>query len=173
MVREAKSYVVEQLAERIKNAQFTTMTDFSGLKVTDLNNLRDELREAGGEYRVVKNRLFLLALNNFSLQGDPSSQLTGPTGVVFSKDDALQPVKVAVNYSKKFKKFNIKGGIVGRRVLSEAEVKVAATIPSQEYLYAQVVGAFQSPLSGLASTLNGLMNKLVTMLQEIADQKAA
>ncbi|MDP7421898.1 MAG: 50S ribosomal protein L10 [bacterium] len=173
MGQEYKKNVIDQLTGKIKEAEFATMTDFSGLKVAEINDLRDQLREAGGEYRVVKNRLFKLAMNNLSPEGDIASFMKGPTGVVFSQEDAFKPVKVAVDFSKKLKKFTIKGGIAGCRILTEQEVQEVAKIPSKEYLYATVVGAFQAPMGGMVTTLSGILSKFVNVLREISDQKAA
>ncbi len=171
MVQEAKKAIVEKLTELVKDAKSSTMTDFSGLKVAELDDLRNQLREVGGEYRVIKNRLFKLALGPLGLDEDPSSYLTGPTGVVIAHEDPFRPAKVIVDFSKKSKHLTIKGAIIGNRVLTEEQLQAVAKIPSQEVLLGLVVGAVQAPLSGFVCTLSGVLSKFVNVLREIADKK--
>ncbi len=173
MVQEAKKAVVEKLTELVKDAKSSTMTDFSGLKVAELDDLRHQLREVGGEYRVVKNRLFKLALGPLGLDEDPSSYLTGPTGIVIAHEDLFKPAKVICDFSRKSKHFSVKGAIIGNRVITEAQLQEVAKIPSQEVLLGMVVGAVQAPLGGFVCTLSGVLSKFVNVLREIVDQKIA
>ena len=170
-VLEQKKQVVSELSGRIKEAKTMVLADYRGLTVEQDTELRNALRKAGVEYRVVKNTLTKLAMdeNGYS---DIAEYLNGPTALAMSSEDLVAPAKVLVEYSKKYDKFELKAGIVEGRLIDLNGVKALAELPSREALIARVLGGFNAPISGFVNVLNGNIRGLVVALNAIAEQKA-
>lgn len=169
-ILEQKKQVVTDLTEKIKSAQSIVLADYRGLTVEQDTELRNALRKAGVEYKVVKNTLTSLAMKESGIEVDDF--LTGPTAMAISSSDAVAPAKVLSEFAKKFEKLELKVGVVEGKVIDLEGVKALAELPSREVLIAKVLGGLNAPISGFVNVLNGNMRGLVVALNAIAEQKA-
>ena len=167
-----KQQIVADLRDKITRAQAGVLVDYKGITVEQDTKLRAELRKAGVEYTVIKNTLTHLAVKDTELE-KISEVLFGTTALAVSFDDAVAPAKVINQYASKNDKFKIKCGFVDGKVMSVAEVKALAELPSKEVLIAKMLGGFNAPITGFVNVLNGNMRSLVVALNAIAEQKAA
>ena len=150
MKRSDKEQLVSELREKIKGANALYFTDFTGLNVKRMTELRRRFRKAGVDYVVIKNTLALRAVNESGLTG---SRLKGPTGVVVAKD-AITAAKVLVDFAKEHdQKPAMKGGLFEGNAIDEATVKKLATMPTREEALSQLVSAFNSVLMMFALAL--------------------
>ncbi len=169
-ILEQKKQVVTDLTEKIKSAQSIVLADYRGLTVEQDTELRNALRKAGVDYKVVKNTLTSLAAKESGLELDEF--LTGPTAMAISSTDAVAPAKVLSEFAKKFEKLELKVGVVEGKVIDLDGITALAELPSREVLIAKVLGGFNAPISGFVNVLNGNMRGLVVALNAIAEQKA-
>lgn len=179
---------IQKISESLQSAKAIYMLDYQGLGVNDLNQLRKQIREAGGQLMVAKNTLFVKALNKIEpenpcyleIQTASSDNrqltdkdiLTGNTGFLFAYEDQIQPLKVVVKFAKDNELPNLKLGLVNHQVLNDSQVLQLSKLPGIDQLRAQVVGMIQSPISGFVNVLNGNLNKLVVVLDQIKQQKS-
>lgn len=172
MARPEKVKEVETLAERLRRAQAVILTDFRGLTVGEITQLRTRLREAGAEYRVVKNRLLGIAGRAGGLP-DFGPILEGPTAAAFVHGDPVAAARILQEFSRLSRKLAIKGSLVEGHVYDEARTRALADLPSRPELLARVVGGIAAPLAGLAGVLSGLPRNLVYALEQIRKQREA
>ncbi len=158
--------------EDIQDSNALLMTDYRGLTVSEITELRRSLRGAGTDYTVVKNTLFELAAKDL-VKEDVTPLLVGPTAVAFVHQDPIASAKALVDFARTHKALEIKGGYVEGRVLGADQINALSKIPPREVLISQMLGAFQSPIAGFVGTLQGLMSQFVFTLQAVADKKAA
>jgi large subunit ribosomal protein L10 len=170
--KEKKQELVKSYAEELSRSQAAFLTDYRGLPVTELNRLRNKMREAGSGYHVVKNRLVKLALREAGLPV-PEELLQGPTAIGFCYEDVIAPAKVLTDYANESKVLTIKGGILGERVIDVQAISSLANLPSRDVLLAQLLSGIQSPIAGLVNVLSGTLRGLVTVLKARADQLEA
>ena len=166
-----KQAVVTALVGRLRRAPTVYVTDFTGLNVARITELRRRLRAAGVEYVVVKNTLALRALGEAQVAGlEP--HLDGPTGLVLAGADPAAAAKVLADFAREHEKPTIKAGLVEGRMITPAQVKQLAALPSRPELLAQVGGALQAPLAGFVGALNGLLYMMVGALEALQTQRA-
>lgn len=169
---QGKKEVVQELSEKIKSAKTIVLADYRGLTVEQDTELRNALRKAGVEYKVVKNTLTRFAANENGLEGlDPF--LNGPTAMAISTADPVAPAKVLSEFSKKYEKLELKAGVVEGKVIDIDGIKALAELPPREVLIAKVLGGFNAPISGFVNVLNGNLRGLAVALNAIAEKKAA
>jgi large subunit ribosomal protein L10 len=161
---QAKVESVAALKERLGAAQTAVLTEYRGLSVRQLSDLRKQLKGAAAEYKVVKNRLARLAIKGSALDS-LGAHFKGPTGLVFTKQDPVAVAKALHAFVKNNPALTIKLGLVEGKVLQPAELKALADLPSKEQLRAQIVGAVQGPMSQLVSLLQAPMRQLVYVLE--------
>lgn len=172
MPKPEKVEFVRELMEDLSSAKGLLVTDYRGLKVSEITELRKKLRDTGASYKVVKNTLFHLAAKDRDEVGlDP--YLEGPTGIAFAGDDVVKTAKVLVDFAKTHKTMALKAGFLEGHVYDADQVVALSKIPPREQLVAQMVGSIAAPLSGFVGTLQGVLSGLVYTLQAVADQKAA
>lgn len=168
--RPDKVQEVSELKEVLANSALI-LTDYQGLDVKSLKDLRGKLRDAGGGYRVVKNNLLILAAQG--TQALPLTEgLAGPTAIVYT-DDPVAAAKALDAFGKGGKQVAVKSGLVDGHIYSGAQVQALAKVPGKQELYAMVVGGLQSPITGLVGTLQQLIGQLVFTLQGVAEKKEA
>ncbi len=156
-VLEQKKQVVAELVETLKSAQAGVLVDYRGITVEQDTKLRTKLREAGVEYKVVKNTLTRFAANEVGFQ-ELDEQLNGPTALAVSTTDAVAPAKVISDFAKEVETLQIKAGFVDGKVISLDEVKQLANTPSREVLIAKIMGSLNAPISKLVRTLQALVD---------------
>ena len=167
-----KEAVVAEIAEKLQNSKSAVFIDYRGLTVEEVTGLRNEFRNAGAEYRVLKNTMIARAVEQLGIEGcEP--YLAGPTAVAFGYDDAVTPAKLINDFIKKNKKTEIKCGILNGKVLDQKGVVALADLPSREVLIATVLGTMNAPVTGFVSALAGIPKKLLYALNAIAEQKGA
>ena len=171
--REAKEKAVETLSGELGRIKLAVMTDYRGLTVREVEELRGVLREEGISYRVTKNTLLRLAAKNHPALAtiDPAS-FTGPTALAMGFDDEVAPARVIFQYAKTHQALEIVGGITGDgQLLSAAQVKALATLPSREQLLAQVVGTIAAPLTGFVGVMTGNVRSIINVLNALSEAK--
>lgn len=156
---EEKKKLVEQIVERLKESKSTVITDYKGLNVTQMTELRKQLREAGVEYKVLKNTLMRFATEELELS-DLHKHFVGPTAVAFSNDDVVAPAKILHNFAKENEQLEIKAGIVEGRIADLNELEELAKLPSYDGLVSMLLSVLQGPVRNLAY-----------VLQAVAEQK--
>jgi len=169
--KEKKAQVVDSVAEMLSRSSIVLVTDYRGLTVAEMTRLRRRLRGQGMDYRVIKNTLAALAAQKVE-RSALEELLVGPTAIAFSYGDVIPTVKSMLDYVKTSKStLRIKGGLLGTRVLSTAELSALATMPPKEVLVARMLGNLQAPLYGLMYVLSANLRGLVTVLQARIQQQ--
>ncbi len=164
MTTKKKPQIVDQLTELLSQSKFVIATDYRGLSVVEMSELRHQLRNIGTEYHVVKNRLAKFAAENAGKQ-ELSQLLTGPTALAFGSEDILQLAKALGDYIRISKTtLSIKGGLIDSQLIGSEEVKRLATLPSIEVLRARLLGLLLSPIVSLQNVLSGNMRGLSSVL---------
>lgn len=156
-VLEQNKKVVADLVELLKSAQAGVLVDYRGITVEQDTQLRNKLREAGVEYKVVKNTLTRFAANEVGYQ-ELDSSLHGPTALAISSTDPVAPAKVFSDFAKDVEAIEIKAGFLDGKVISLDEIKTLANTPSREVLIAKIMGSLNAPISKLVRTLQALVD---------------
>jgi len=168
MNKTEKQQLVTELRDKIKGAKALYYTDFTGLNVKRMTELRRRLRRAGVEYVVIKNTLALRAINESGLTG---SRLRGPTGVVVSKDPVTAAKLLSDFARENDQKPAVKGGLLEGTAIDEKQVKKLASMPSREQMLAELGAGLQSPMAAFVGALNGLLYMMVGALEALRAQK--
>ena len=169
ITRERKQELIDKYAEMLSQSQGVILTDYRGLTVSQIETVRNKLREVNSPYHVVKNTLLELALKQSGLP-TPEEILSGPVAASFCYTDLPAVAKTLVDFTKELDTFKIKGGLMGKEIVNSEDIKSLASLPSRQVLLAQVVGGFQAPISGLATALSGILRSLVYVLQARKEQ---
>lgn len=148
-----KQEEVQELAEKFKTAKIVLLADYRGINVTDVTNLRNDLRNAKAEYRVIKNNIVKRALEANGENG-LDELLEGPTAVVIGQEDYLDPLKAIYNFAKNNDFYKIKGGIIEGKVMTPEELIALAKLPSRQELLAKLAGALLGNITKLAVALD-------------------
>ena len=171
MSRSAKTALVEDLRGRFDRAPAIYLTDFTGLDVKEMTKLRRELKAVGAECLVIKNRLAKLSLARTDLP-DVSESLVGPTGVVLGYDDAVAAAKALNDFQGQHDSRPVlKVGVLEDRLVDADEVQAIANLPPRETLYAQLAGALEAPLAGLAATLAAKLQEMVGLIEALQSER--
>ena len=165
-----KETIIRELEEKLGKSQCAVLTDYRGLTVAQLTQMRRRMREASVEYHVVKNTLIERAARTVGIQGLEDA-LSGPTAVAFGFTDAVAPAKLVNEFLREYKQLAIKGGILEGKVIDVAGVKRLADLPPREVLLARAVGAIASPLTGFVTVAAASLRGLVTVLDALAKQR--
>lgn len=168
--RIEKTRVVQELNDKFSRAKSVILTDYKGLTVKELSDIRNHLRKCGAEYKVVKNTIALRAAEGTGVQS-VHDYFTGTTGVVISYDDFMTPMKTLIEYANKLDVFKIKVGVLEGAVLNPAMIKDVAYLPSREVLLAKALGSMKSPIYGLASTLHGILRQFAYVINAVKQSK--
>jgi large subunit ribosomal protein L10 len=169
---DQKQKIVEELAEKFKKSKVLIVTDYKGLNVTTLNDLRRKLRESDIEYRVVKNTLLARASDGTDVSKIKDS-FKGPSAIAMSFEDPVAPAKVLTKFAEENKKLEIKIGVMGNRVLSLDDIKALSSLPAREVVLARLLSAMNAVPTGLVSALSNIPRKMINVIQAIKEQKEA
>jgi large subunit ribosomal protein L10 len=164
MKKSQKIFEVDNLTEKLKQVRSLIFADYSGLKVDQINKLRQEIKKAGGEFGVVKNTLLSKASQSSELKID-REQLKGPTVALWIYNDDISPLKILDKFIKKNELPKIKFGFWGNEMLDNERITQLANLPGIEELRAKFIGLLKSPLYWLATNLNGNVLKLLYLLK--------
>jgi large subunit ribosomal protein L10 len=170
MKRPEKEQLVDELKGKLKNAKALYYTDFSGLNVKSMTELRRRLRKQGVEYVVIKNTLALRAVNESGLVGE---RLKGPTGIVVATDP-VAAAKVLTDFAKENEKRPaVKGGLFDGRALNAAQVAKLASMPSREQMLSQLGGYMQAPMTQMVTVMNSLLSNFAGAVEALKAQREA
>lgn len=157
-VIQAKQEAVEVIAAKLRESVTTVVADYRGLNVSQVTELRKQLREAGVEFQVLKNSLLRRATAAAELS-ELDEVLTGPTAVAFGTDDAVAPAKILNDFAKKNEALKLKGAVVEGRVVGESEIKALAELPSREGLLSMLLSVLQAPVRNFALAVKAVAEK--------------
>ncbi|HUV43164.1 MAG TPA: 50S ribosomal protein L10 [Patescibacteria group bacterium] len=164
MVKQDKVYTVQNLTEKLKQAKAVVLADYHGLKVSQMAELRRNIKKNGGEFEVIKNTLLGRAAEESQIKIEPDV-LQGPTVVLWAYEDQISPLKTLVDFTKANNLPKIKFGLLDQVIIPVEKIKQLASLPSKEELKAKFVGVLQSPLYGLNQALSWNLKKLVFILK--------
>lgn len=156
--REIKEAKVNEIVERFQKSQAAVLTSYIGLTVEEDTDLRKKMREAGVEYKVLKNTLTLRAAKQVGYE-DIEKYLVGPVAIAFSYDDPTKPARVLAEFAKTHKKVELKAGIVQGQIFDTAKINELSKIPPKDVLIAKLLGSFKAPISNLAYMLSAVKDK--------------
>ena len=165
MPTQEKIEAVEDLKARLDGVKTVLLTEYRGLTVQQISELRKQLRAVSAEYKVVKNRLAKIAVSASELEV-LKPQLTGPIALVVSKDDPVAVAKAVSTFARTNQALTIKGGYVDGRFMQPDALKALSELPSKEALRAQLVGTISGPLTQLVSLLQAPQRELAYILAE-------
>ena len=163
---------VSLIKEKIDKAQVAIVTDYKGLTVEEITKLRRSLQKDGGDYMVTKNTLAKLAIKDTPYEVLADS-LKGPIAIAFGFEDQVAPAKALSAFIKEVKKGEILAAAMDGKLMSAADAKALANLPSKAELYAKMLGCINSPATGVANSINAVMSSLVRAVAAVRDQKSA
>ena len=167
-----KSEKIDAIKSKVEKAQVALVTEYKGLTVEEITNLRRELQKQGGDYMVTKNTLTKVAVKGTDYEA-LTDLMKGPIAIAFGFEDQVSPAKIVSKFSKDTKKGEILGAVMEGNLLSASEAKALANLPSKEELYAKMLGSINSPATGITLGINGVMAALTRAVAAVRDQKAA
>jgi large subunit ribosomal protein L10 len=162
---------VKSLVEKFKTMKGLILTEYHGLKVEEISELRSKLRALGSEYVIVKNTLSKIALKQAGIQ--VCENFSGPIALVIEHGDTLSPAKVVVDFSKTHAKLKVKAGLLEGKFINTAVIEQLSTLPSREVLLAKMLGSMNAPITSFVNVLVANIRGLVTVLDAIAKKQAA
>ncbi|MFC5590217.1 50S ribosomal protein L10 [Sporosarcina soli] len=148
-VLEAKQAVVGEISDKLKASASVVVVDYRGLNVSQVTELRKQLREAGIDFKVYKNSMTRRAAEAAGLEG-LNEYLTGPNAIAFSNEDVVAPAKILNDFAKQNDKLEIKAGVIEGAIATEADVKALAELPSREGLLSMLLSVLQAPMRNFA-----------------------
>jgi large subunit ribosomal protein L10 len=170
--RAEKVAVVNEVKDRLEASDGAVLTEYRGLTVSELAELRRDLAAAGGDYKIYKNTLVRLAVAD-GPQAPIHDLLTGPTAIAFVQGDVSAVAKALRDFSKNNPNLVVKGGMVGTGVLSASDIEVLADLPPRDTLLAQIAGALAAPLQQLAGLVQALPRNLAYGFSALIEQRQA
>jgi large subunit ribosomal protein L10 len=173
MNKSEKEQMVAEIQEKVAKAQGMFFTNFAGINVAQMTELRNEFRKAGVEFRVVKNTFAKKALQNVSGYDGVLSKLVGQTGIAFAYADAAAPAKIIKKFKEKNDKFSLKAAVVEKQVYDGTQLNVLASLPSRSEIIAGILGSLNSPITGVVGSIGAVLRDLAGVIDAIEKKKAA
>ena len=170
-IQQHKVDALESLKTMFQESGDFIFTDYRGLTVDQITELRSKLREINAEYHVIKNRYAKLAFAELEMP-DVADMLIGPTALALMNDDSSAVAKIIYDFSKDAP-IDVKGAIVDGQVFDEPQTKAFSALPGRDQLLAMLMSTMNAPLQNFVYALNGVATKLVRTLQAVADKKAS
>lgn len=166
-----KEKVVSEIKDKIKNSEALFITDYRGLSVNDISELRKKLRSLNSEYKVYKNTLIKRAILEEEYGSSVGDILEGPTAVAFVHGDLIGTAKAMAEFSKQKEKLEIKGGVIGSVAIDKDKIIYLTKLPGKDVLLAKLLGGMKAPINNFVSTLGAIPRNLVYALDAIRKQK--
>lgn len=174
MNKNEKVDIVAEVKELIDNSNAVYLTDYSGITVSDITDIRTEFRKEGIKYKVFKNTLFKRALQESGKYAKLSDHLVGMTGYAFANaDNPVAPAKVIKKYFDNIQKLSLKACYIDEQYYDGSSLNELASLPSKKEIIAGILGSLNSPASGIVGAINAVMRDLVSVIDEISKRKAA
>jgi len=171
-LQDAKVASINETKEAFSVSQDFIFTNYRGLTVEQITNLRKQLRGKGADYKVIKNNFARIAFEQLSAPGEVSSYLTGPTAIAIAPKDSNEVAKILFDFAKEAPVLQVKGGLVGKDVYSAQQVEAFSKLPSRLELISMLMSVMNGPARNLAAALNDVPARLVRTVKAIADKKA-
>ncbi len=172
MLRNEKDAVIAEVQQLLTDTENLFVSDYRGLTVAELAELRTKLRESGARFKIVKNTLGGIAADKAGRE--PVKELmSGPTAVTFCGDDLVGAAKALADFAKTHPQLEVRGGLLDASLIDAAGVKAIAILPPRDVLVAQLVGTMAAPMTGLVTVLQGTISGFVRALDQVAQQRAA
>ena len=172
MLRKDKEAVVQEATQLLAGTEALYLSDYRGLTVAELTELRGKLREGGATFHILKNTLARRAAADAGRE-QITPLLTGPTGVTFCADDPVAPAKALMDFMRTHPQLVVRGGLLQGSLVDAEGVRALSALPSRDVLIGQIVGTMAAPLTGLVTVLQGSISGLARALQQIVEQKTA
>lgn len=169
-MRPEKTSIISEIQSKVNASPFVLLTEYTGMRVDHLSELRKRLRATGAEYRVVKNTLLRRALKDASLP--ELDGLNGQTAVVLGEKDVCAAAKVLKSFTAEFTKPTIKGGILDNALLDKNQILALADLPSREVLLAKILGLLQAPASQLVRLINTPASQVAQVIKANSEKAA-
>ncbi len=169
MVKQYKIDEVEKLTSQLSEKGNIIFTNYSGINVKDLSDLRRKLREKNTDYKVVKNKLFKRALDNAGYSG-LDEYLKGPIAVAFANDEVGEAAKVLKEFKDEVNKFSYSVGVIDKTVYNEEDIEKIAKLPSREVILGQIMSLANGPASGIAMGIDQVMASLARGINAVAEK---
>lgn len=170
ITRKQKEEIVDAISEKISQSKAIIFTDYRGISVEEMTELRRSLREKDIELKIMKQTLFSLACKKAGTDLDLSGLKNHPVAIAFGNDE-VEPAKAVYDFNKKTEKLEMLGGALNGKTVSLDELKTLAVMPGREEMYGRVVGSIASPLRGIVGVLSGNLRGLVCVLSQYADSR--
>lgn len=171
MQKEEKGQIITEMHEKFARARAAILTEYSGLKVEEMRELRTKLRGVDAELKVIKNTLASKATEGTAMEGI-REYFKGPIAVVFGYDDPIGVAKIVKEFSAKAKaKLKLRVGVIDGKTVQKNDILAVAELPAREVLIAQLLARMKSPVAGFVFCLKGTLNKLVYTLNGIKEKK--
>ncbi|MFI8578051.1 MULTISPECIES: 50S ribosomal protein L10 [Rossellomorea] len=148
-ILEQKKHIVGEISDKLKNSVSTIVVDYRGLDVSEVTELRKQLREAGIDFKVYKNTMVRRAAEEAGLEG-LNEFLTGPNAIAFSSEEVVAPAKIINSFAKEHEALEIKAGVIEGTITSVEDVKAIAELPSREGLLSMLLSVLQAPMRNFA-----------------------
>lgn len=171
LTKSQKTELVAELVEKIKEAKAVVFADYKGLSVSDIDGLRKDLREHGVTFQVAKRTLIKIAAKEAGFEEIPDDVLEGPVGAAFSMADEISAAKLIFKFGKKNENLKIRGALFEGRVLSPADAKALAQLPSREELVSKFIYLVKYPIQGLHGALSNTVSGFVRVLNAIKEKQ--
>lgn len=169
---EKKKEIVKDLHDKFSRSKVVIVTDYKGLDVPTINELRRQLGELNIEFKVVKNTLLIRAAEDTDI-ALINDHFKGPSAVALSYDDPVAPAKVLTNFAGKYEKLEIKTGVMDGKILDLSAIKALATLPGREVLLGQFLSVVNGVTTGFVRTLSAIPRQFLNVLQAVKEQKEA
>ncbi|MDR3071188.1 MAG: 50S ribosomal protein L10 [Endomicrobium sp.] len=163
--------IVKDLSKKLRAVKGLILTEYHGLAVEEISELRSKLRSFDSEYAVVKNTLSEIAFKDVGIEVD--KKFLGPTALVIENGDIVSPAKVVVDFIKTHAKLKIKGGFLEGRFISAEVVEQLSALPSREVLVSKMLGSMNAPISGFVNVLSANIRRFLTVVDAISKKQAA
>jgi len=171
-LQDAKVASIGRIKDTFSVAQDFIFTDYRGLTVEQITNLRKQLRGKGAQYRVVKNNFARIAFQQLSAPDEVAAYLTGPTAIAIAPKDANEVAKIIMDFTREAPVLHIKGGLLGKDVYNAQQIAAFSRLPGRLELISMLMSVMNGPARNLAAALNDVPARLVRTVKAIADKKA-
>ncbi|NQV13415.1 MAG: 50S ribosomal protein L10 [Parcubacteria group bacterium] len=169
--KQQKEEIVAQLTDKLNKAKSVVLTNYQGLTVSEVQELRQQMKEQAVDYHIVKNTLLKVSWDQSALKGVELAKQDGPVAVAIGYEDEVAPAKLCWEYAKSHKSLEVGSGVLENKLLTKEEIEALAKLPSRDELIAKTVGTIKAPLTGFVNVLAGNLRGLVGVLNAIKEDK--
>lgn len=173
MNRNEKTESISEIKELLESSSAVYLTDYHGIDVEDISDIRNQFRDEGVRYKVFKNTLVKRALNEVGKYDKIADHLTGMTGFAFTSTNPLAPAKIINKYFVDKEKLSLKACYVEGEYFDGSQLNALAALPTKDELIASIMGSLDSPVSGIVGAINAVMRDLVNVVDQVSLREAA